>query len=80
MAGYSGTPLLKKLGIKKGFSMLIINKPKNYTELIGELPDKAREVNSNSKEIDFIHVFAKSSKEFQESLRAQRTIDEKIWG
>jgi hypothetical protein len=68
MAGYSGTPLLKKLGIKEGCSMLVINKPKNYSELIGELHDEAREVNSNSKEIDFIHVFVKSKKELESSL------------
>lgn len=38
-AGYSKTPLLRKLGIKPGFSMLIINEPENYRSLLGELPE-----------------------------------------
>ena len=33
-AGYSGTPLLKKLGIKPGYKLVLINQPENYFELL----------------------------------------------
>ncbi len=39
MAGYSGTPLVKKLGIKDGHRVLAINAPKNLKNTLGKLPD-----------------------------------------
>ncbi len=38
MAGYSGTPLAKKLGIKDGATILTINAPKDYAALLAPLP------------------------------------------
>ncbi|MEO0725508.1 MAG: hypothetical protein AAFZ63_13270 [Bacteroidota bacterium] len=35
-AGYSGTPLLKKLGIKAGYSLLLLHAPEYYLELLDE--------------------------------------------
>lgn len=64
MAGYSGTPLLKKLGIKADFKVLLINHPDHYQEMLGELPEGAQLVNPDFKEpIDFIHVFCKTEEE-----------------
>jgi hypothetical protein len=34
MAGYSGTPLARKLGLKEGFRVRIINAPKRYWTLL----------------------------------------------
>lgn len=34
MAGYSGTPLAKKLGIKEGFKILAVNAPEGYPGLL----------------------------------------------
>ena len=42
MAGYSGTPLIKKLGIRPGDSVVLIDAPADYDELIGPLPDRVR--------------------------------------
>jgi hypothetical protein len=39
MAGYSGTPLVKKLGIKAGMHVCVINEPNDYRQTLGELPD-----------------------------------------
>ena len=33
-AGYSGTPLVKKLGVKPGFRLKTSNAPKNYPEML----------------------------------------------
>jgi hypothetical protein len=38
MAGYSGTPLTKKIGVKDGDRVLLVNEPNNFLALLGELP------------------------------------------
>jgi len=61
MAGYSGTPLLRKLGIKEGYSLLLVHQPENYLRLLGELPEGIEIVGLDySKPIDFIHLFAEN--------------------
>lgn len=67
MAGYSGTPLIKKLGIKEGFSILAINSPKNYSELLGPLP-KNSSLSREGTNIDFIHLFVTSRSELRKEL------------
>jgi hypothetical protein len=37
-AGYSGTPLSKKLGIKPGFHIKLVNEPEYYFSLFTDLP------------------------------------------
>jgi len=46
-AGYSGTSLAKKLGIKDGTTILTVNAPENYRELLDPLPAKV-EINDVS--------------------------------
>lgn len=59
-AGYSGTPLVKKLGIKSGNTILPVNAPPHYFELLGEIPDDVKIVDSSFDGLaDFIHLFAK---------------------
>jgi hypothetical protein len=38
-AGYSGTPLVAKLGIKPGARMQFVNPPADFSETLGKLPD-----------------------------------------
>lgn len=38
-AGYSGTPLIKKIGIKAGHRLAVLNPPDNWDDLIGPLPE-----------------------------------------
>src|SRR5262245_20349751 len=38
MAGYSGTPLVKKLGIKEGHRVALLNAPDDFLTTLGELP------------------------------------------
>lgn len=64
MAGYSGTPLAKKLGIKNGFSILIHNAPEYYWDLFTDLPSELSFPKKVEKEsIDFIHIFCVSMEE-----------------
>ena len=41
-AGYSGTPLPKKLGIKPGVDVVTIDAPEDFEATLGPLPDGAR--------------------------------------
>ena len=59
MAGYSSTPLLKKLGIKSGFEVYIVNPITSYLELLGPLPEGTTNVDAPSSKVDFIHFFCK---------------------
>jgi hypothetical protein len=37
-AGYSGTPLAKKLGIKRAYQVALVNAPEGFENLLGDLP------------------------------------------
>lgn len=60
MAGYSGTPLVKKLGIKAGFRLYVKNPPANYQELIAPLPPGVRQLRRLTNKLDMIHFFTTS--------------------
>jgi hypothetical protein len=57
MAGYSKTPLVKKLGLKEGFKITILNAPENYAETLGELPENITVSDTLTHPLDFIHFF-----------------------
>lgn len=42
LAGYSGTPLPKKLGIKAGFTVALVDAPPGFESILGDLPDNVR--------------------------------------
>ena len=64
MAGYSGTPLVKKLGVKENSNVAFINAPDGYEEVL-ELPPTVI-VSSRSKEpLDFVQLFVKSRPELE---------------
>ena len=65
MAGYSGTPLQKKLGIKPGFSVFIEEAPEDYFNWISPLPEKISIQTKATSNIDFIHIFVKDLKTFK---------------
>ncbi len=63
MPGYSGTPLAKKLGIKQGFRVRLVNAPAEVqSELRAEFA-LCQIVKDGKSEIDFAMLFAKSEKE-----------------
>ena len=83
MAGYSGTPLAKKLGIKPGTAVLTINKPKDYAALIAPIPDGAKIITKPPKDgAPIVHLFVTSLDELKAQLpiaRKAMTIDGAIW-
>ena len=67
-AGYSGKPLIVKLGIKEGFTIFVINPPVNYYEMLGKLPPAVSIKKNLSSETDFIHFFTENKKEYLSKL------------
>ena len=66
-AGYSNTPLFKKLGMKEGFTVKVINGPRNYKELIGEMSEVVV-YKMNGGGLDLIHFFTNSASELEKVL------------
>lgn len=69
-AGYSGTPLVKKLGIKPGSHVLLVGAPGGFEDTLEGLPDDAR-VSSGLRgkgPFDIIVFFTKSARELGERL------------
>ncbi|WP_318311510.1 DUF3052 domain-containing protein [Flagellimonas crocea] len=67
-SGYSGTPLAKKLGIKSGFKVKIINEPKGYYTLFSDFPDDLIHLSISTSKKDFIHYFTKSTSELNSDI------------
>ena len=68
MEGYSGTPLAKKLGIKPGMVVRVVNAPEDYAALVAPLPNGVVISSKAAKELDLVHIFSKSRSELLESL------------
>jgi len=64
MAGYSGTPLVKKLGIKSGFNIALVSAPPGYANELG-LPPNVSINSRRGKPLDFAQLFVKSEKELK---------------
>lgn len=67
-AGYSRTPLVKKVGIKPGFKVFFANPPDNLQTLLGELPKNLTLLNKPMNPVDYIHLFTKNREELQTQL------------
>jgi len=66
-AGYSGTPLVTKLGIKPGMKILLLNEPANYCDLLEtDISDLRCEKNDTP---DWVHLFAKDNKIFVAAMK-----------
>ena len=83
VAGYSETPLLKKLGIKSGHRMMTMNEPTAYWDWLAPLPERVEVSEQGGKEsADFIHLFVKERKIFEkEFLRHKKFLkkDGMLW-
>lgn len=55
-AGYSGTPLWKKLGFKPGMKVAVLNAPKHYGQLLDGHPPGVS-FSKSVKSADAIHLF-----------------------
>jgi hypothetical protein len=71
-AGYSGTPLAKKLGIKEGLSLLPVNAPPHYLDLLAPVPANVTLLETVKAELDLAHLFTNSRDELFSKLAELR--------
>lgn len=73
MAGYSGTPLAKKLGIKPGDMILAVGAPKHYRDWLAPLPHGASIVaKAKPGECAMVHLFAPMMADVERHLASAR--------
>lgn len=68
MAGYSGTPLAKKLGIKDGMRLSVLNAPDGYASWLKGLPRTAQIESTLVCPAAAVHLFAKTRRELERAL------------
>jgi hypothetical protein len=65
-AGYSGTPLIKKLGIREDSKLLVLEAPEEYLSLLET--DVSSQICSPGEVPDIIHLFARSKAIFEAEM------------
>ena len=65
MAGYSGTPFIKKLGIKPNSKIIFINEPASFYSELGELLDGIQTIKTLDEKFDYVHYFTKEREELK---------------
>ena len=81
-AGYSGTPLAKKLGIKSGSTVFAVDPPENYADLLAPLPDGTVLKTSPQPDNDIVHLFTNTRDGLFSGLAKYRDLikqDGAIW-
>ena len=82
MAGYSGTPLTQKLGIKPGMVVVAIDAPENYRKLLEPIPGGVNFATRPVGNTRFVHVFVTRRSELTEQLsilRRKIAEDAAVW-
>jgi hypothetical protein len=69
-AGYSGTPLVDKLGIKSGARAQFVNPPSDFSKTLGPLPDGVSQMSRG--ELDFGVLFVRQTRELPKKFAALR--------
>jgi len=72
MAGYSTTPLQKKLGLKPPMNVLAIDAPKEYAAWLGELPEGVAIVAKSTRAPRAVHLFATKKSALEKHLKDLR--------
>jgi Protein of unknown function (DUF3052) len=82
MAGYSGTPLARKLGIRAGHTLVLIGAPANYRDLVAPLPDDVTIRERIARDADIVHIFSSRRAGLARRLQSARRLvaqDGAIW-
>jgi hypothetical protein len=82
VSGYSGKPVVEKLGIKPGFRVLCAGAPAAYAEIVGKLPAGVTVASAAKAPLDMVHLFVTEAKGLAAKLRDYRKAiapDGMIW-
>ncbi len=66
MAGYSGAPLVKKLGIRTGSRVALVGAPPGFADTLGDLPPGAHLADAAEQDADLILWFVRTRQELEE--------------
>jgi CheY-like chemotaxis protein len=69
LAGYSGTPLPKKLGIKPNSTVALVGAPKDFEKTLGELPEGVKLKKRPGKPCDLILWFIRMRAELYDRIQ-----------
>src|SRR5262245_52894465 len=69
MAGYYGTALVKKLGIKAGSTVFVAGAPMDYERLLAPMPDGVSVQSTVNSSTDIAHLFSTSKADLAAALR-----------
>ena len=72
MTGYSGKPIVQKLGLKPGFCIFVDGASAPYDEIVGDLPDDVRIAARLKPPLDMVHVFSTDAATLRKKLPACR--------
>lgn len=74
-AGYSGTPLPRKLGFKAGFRCAFVGAPPDFAATLGELPEDVTVLTRPGKDLDLVVLFVTKRRDLE---RRFSTLAEKL--
>ena len=72
-SGYSDTPLVRKLGIKPGMRLLPQHAPRDYAQIVPDLPPDV-EILRDADRADVVHLFVTESDGLQQQLARYREL------
>jgi hypothetical protein len=81
-AGYSGTPLVRKLGFRSGMKCAVLDPPENYWDLLEGLPGDLEIGDPSTPDLAFVHLFVRRRKGLEDrlgTLRGRIAQDGMIW-
>jgi hypothetical protein len=82
VAGYSGTPLLTKLGVKGGMRVAVLGAPEGFDDTLGPLPEGVAVARRLGGSKDMVIVFVKERAALArrlDALRAAIAPDGMVW-
>jgi len=71
-AGYSETPLAKKLGIGEASHVLLVDPPEDYADLVELLPAGVVFESGATRRVDLAHVFVRKKEDLARQLAVLR--------
>lgn len=81
-AGYSGTPLSKKLGLKPGQRVAAVHPPVPYARLVADLPEGLQLLPAADAKCELVHLFATEAATLEAELARLRALlaeDAVLW-